>query len=266
MPKLTIQNIRTAKNQQKLSCLTAYTYPIAKILDPICDMILVGDSLGMCVYGLENTSKTTLGMMIDHGKAVVKACNHAFTIVDIPFGTFENSPEQALKTAQTITQETNCDAVKIETTPAQIPAIHAIAQSGINIMAHIGLLPQQVKTTTGYKYQGRDEETAQTIIKTAKMAEQAGAFAITIEAVPAPLADEITRQISIPTIGIGASKNCDGQVLVIDDILALNPDFQPKFVKNYTNLAEIIEKAAKNFDFEVKNGIFPGEIHLFNKK
>ncbi len=263
--KISVSDILAKKNRSKISCLTAYTFPVAKILDEICDIILVGDSLGMCVYGFDDTVDVSVGMMIDHGCAVVKACKRAFVVVDIPANSFEKSAAQALQTAQEIVDKTSCDAIKIETGEAQIEAISLIAKNGINIMAHVGLLPQQVRELGGYKYQGRDAISARKIIEIAIKAQEAGAFAIVIEAVPAWLADEITARLKIPTIGIGASKNCDGQVLVIDDVLGLNQEFKPKFVKNYENLAEIIKKSAKNFDFEVKNGIFPEKSNLLEK-
>lgn len=260
-----ISNILEKKHREKIVCLTAYTYPIAKILDEICDIVLVGDSLGMCVYGLPDTVDVSLNMMINHGKAVVKACKHSLVVVDIPANTFEQSAMQALETAQKIIDETACDAVKIETTRAQISAIELMAQNDIAVMAHVGLLPQQVRRLGGYKYQGRDEEAAQEIIEIALASEAAGAFAVVIEAVPTWLADEISARLKIPTIGIGASKSCDGQILVIDDILGLNQEFTPKFVKKYANLAEIIKKSAQNFANEVKNGDFPQKSNLLEK-
>ncbi len=260
-----ISNILEKKNREKIVCLTAYTYPVAKVLDEICDIILVGDSLGMCVYGLPDTVDVSLDMMINHGKAVMRACSKSLVVVDIPANTFEQSSMQALETAQKIVDETACHAVKIETTRKQIEAIKLIAQNDIAIMAHVGLLPQQVRELGGYKYQGRSQEAAQEIIAIAKEAEAAGAFAVVIEAVPAWLADEITAALKIPTIGIGASKNCDGQVLVIDDVLGLNQEFTPKFVKKYENLAEIVKKSARNFAFEVKNGDFPQKSNLLEK-
>ncbi len=265
MNKITIKEIKARKSKEKLTCLTAYTYPTAKILDGICEIILVGDSLAMAIYGLQNTAQISLGTMIEHGKAVVKACEKSLVVVDIPAKTFENSASQALKTAIEISEKTNCAAVKIETDENEIDSIKLIAQNNINIMAHIGLLPQQVQELGGYKYQGRDQESARKLIRLAKQAEEAGAFAIVIEAVPAWLADEITASVSIPTIGIGASQNCDGQILVIDDLLGLNQEFTPKFVKKYENLAKKIEKAAKNYNFEVKNQIFPAEENLLKK-
>lgn len=265
MSKISVTDIINKKSREKITSLTAYSYPIAKILDGICDFILVGDSLAMAVYGLEDTVDIDLQTMINHGKAVVKACKKSMVVVDIPANSFENSDNQALETALKITKQTNCDAVKVETSLSQISAIKLMRKNNINVMAHVGLLPQQVRNLGGYKYQGRDHQSAQEIIQIAKMAEQAGAFAIVIEAVPAWLADEITNSVSIPTIGIGASKNCDGQILVIDDLLGLNQEFTPKFVKKYENLATKIEDAAKNFKKEIENGIFPQKENLVEK-
>ncbi len=265
MTKISVADILNKKNHDKIVCLTAYSYSVAKILDDFCDIILVGDSLGMCIYGLKDTVDVSLGMMIDHGKAATRACKRALVVVDIPANTFEKSPQQALETAQKIMGETLCDAVKIETDTNQIAAIKLIAENKIPIMAHVGLLPQQVRELGGYKYQGRDNESANKIIDLALQAEAAGAFSIVIEAVPAWLADEISAQLTIPTIGIGASKNCDGQVLVIDDVLGLNQEFTPKFVKKYANLAEIIKNSVENFKNEVKNGDFPQKSNLLEK-
>ena len=255
-----MSKIKNLQNQKTpITCLTAYTYPIAKILDKHCDVILVGDSLGMAVYGMENTLGVSVQMMIEHGKAVVKAAKKALIVIDIPFGSFEQSPSQALQTAQKIMSETSCDAVKIEISKETIPTVEFLVKNQIPVMGHIGLLPQKVQEIGGYKYQGKDQNSAQEILQIAIATEQAGAFATVIEAVPASLADQITQAIKIPTIGIGASVNCSGQVLVIDDILGLNQEFKPRFVKRYTNLASQIEKAVEEFCDEVKNRKFPNQ-------
>lgn len=260
--KISLQDILNKKHREKITCLTAYTYPIAKAIDGICDIILVGDSLGMCVYGFKDTVDVTVPMMIDHGKAVMRGASKSFVVVDIPCNSFENSDEQAFETAKEIFHETKCDAVKIETSLSTISAIKLIADNGIPIMAHVGLLPQQVRKIGGYKYQGREKNQAAEILEIAKQAQNAGAFAIVIEAVPQKLADEITLELKIPTIGIGASLNCDGQILVIDDVIGLNQDFKPKFVKNYDNLAQKVQNSAQNYVNEVKNKIFPGKENL----
>lgn len=257
-----ISNIKARKNAQKITCLTAYSYPIAKILDQYCDVILVGDSLGMTIYGHKDTTEVTLEMMINHGKAVVKAAKKALIVVDLPFGTYENSPAQALASAQRVMLETGCDAIKIETDATLIDTVKFLTQHHIPVMAHVGLLPQSVQKIGGYKYQGQDHTQAQEILQTSIDIAKAGAFSVVIEAVPAQLADQITKAIDIPTIGIGASKSCDGQVLVIDDLLGLNQEFKPKFVKHYDNQAQKIAVAVKQYCVEVQEGVFPASQHL----
>lgn len=255
--KISLEQILAKKNKEKLVCLTSYSYPVAKITDEICDIILVGDSLGMAIYGHNDTLDVSLEMMINHGKAVMKANKKAFVVVDLPFNSFETSKEQALESAKKVIFETNCDAIKIETTPELVETAKYLVDNGINVMGHIGLLPQKVRELGGYKYQGKNEKSALEIIKTAKELEKAGVFSIVIEAVPAKLAEEITKEILIPTIGIGASRNCDGQILVIDDLLGLNQEFTPKFVKKYINLAEEISIAVKNYKDDVLAKKFP---------
>jgi 3-methyl-2-oxobutanoate hydroxymethyltransferase len=257
-----IEKILQEKSLQKLVCLTAYSYPVAKILDEICDIILVGDSLGMTIYGLEDTVDVTLDMMINHGKAVKKAAKKSLIVVDLPCGTYESSKEQALESAQKLIAETNCDAVKLETTKELAPTVKFLVENNINVMGHVGLLPQHVRKVGGYKYQGTDDLAAQEIIQTSKLIESAGAFSIVIEAVTDLLARQITQELKIPTIGIGASAYCDGQILVIDDLLGLNQEFTPKFVKKYANLAEDIKVAAKKFSQEVKAKKFPSKINI----
>ena len=217
--RISTTDILQKKSKEKIICLTAYSFPMAKILDDFCDIILVGDSLGMAIYGHKDTIDVTLEMMINHGAAVVKAVKKSFVVGDLPYKTYEDSKEQALESARKVIETTKCDAIKIETSLELIPTVKFLVENGVNVMGHIGLLPQHVRKIGGYKYQGRDEKTATEILKTAKMLEEAGAFALVIEAVPADLATKITQNISIPTIGIGASAECDGQVLVIDDLL-----------------------------------------------
>ncbi|MFT5703126.1 MAG: 3-methyl-2-oxobutanoate hydroxymethyltransferase [Rickettsiales bacterium] len=258
-----MDKIKNLQNQKSpITCLTAYTFPIAKILDNHCDVILVGDSLGMAIYGMENTLDVSVQMMIDHGKAVVKAAKKALILVDIPYGSFENSKEQALKTAQKIMRETACDAVKIETSKNTVETIKFLVENKIPVMGHIGLLPQKIKEMGGYKYQGKDQDSAAEILQIALDLEKVGAFAIVIEGVPAKLATQISKSIKIPTIGIGASVDCSGQVLVIDDLLGLNQIFKPRFVKKYANLADEIEKSVQEFCSDVKSKKFPSQEHI----
>ncbi|MDX2083611.1 MAG: 3-methyl-2-oxobutanoate hydroxymethyltransferase [Rickettsiales bacterium] len=261
--KISVADILLKKNREKIICLTAYTFPIAKILDEYCDIILVGDSLGMVIYGLPDTIEVNLTMMINHGKAVMRAVKKAFVVVDLPFGSYENSPQQALESAQKVINETGCDAIKIETSRSMIATVKFLVENKIKVMAHVGLLPQSVRKIGGYKYQGRDQKSAEEILETSKMLENAGAFAIVIEAVPAQLANQISVALKIPTIGIGASQDCDGQVLVIDDLLGLNQEFKPRFVKHYANLANNISKAVEEFSAEVKTKKFPAQENLF---
>lgn len=254
---ISITQILQKKLQEKIICLTAYSYPIAKILDKNCDIILVGDSLGMAIYGHKDTTQTTLEMMINHGKAVKKACENALVVVDLPIDTYENSPEQALRSAKKVIEETGCDAIKIETSIDLVPTAKFLVDNKINVMGHIGLLPQHVKEIGGYRYQGRDENSAREIYATAIELEKAGVFSIVIEAVPADLATKISQNLKIPTIGIGASAECDGQILVIDDLLGLNQEFKPKFVTHYENLSQKIDEAVKKFSLDVKSKKFP---------
>jgi 3-methyl-2-oxobutanoate hydroxymethyltransferase len=264
--KITIKDLINKKNKEKIICLTAYTFPIAKILDEYCDVILVGDSLGMTIYGLPDTVEVTLEMMINHGKAVMKAAQKSFVVVDLPYGTYEESPKQALESAKKVIEETKCDAVKIEISANLINTVKFLVDNKINVMGHVGLLPQSVRKIGGYKYQGRDQKSAAEILQLSKDIEKAGAFSIVIEAVPVELADEISKSLSIPTIGIGASRNCDGQVLVIDDLLGLNQEFKPKFVKRYANIADNIKNAVSDFKKDVKEEKFPEEKHLYQTK
>lgn len=260
--KLSLAQIKSRKGQKKIVCLTAYTFPLAKILDEFCDIILVGDSLGMVIYGLPDTVEVSLAMMIDHGKAVMRAAKQAFVVVDLPFGTYEESNEQALDSALAVIENTGCDAIKIEVNSTLIERVKFLVDHGVNVMGHVGLLPQHVREIGGYKYQGKDEKSAAEILQTAKAIESAGAFALVIEAVPAVLADKITAAINIPTIGIGASRNCDGQVLVIDDLLGLNQEFKPRFVEYYADLAGEIKRAVKDFVEDVKSEKFPRDNNL----
>lgn len=260
--KISPQNILAKKNHEKILCLTAYTFPMAKILDEFCDIILVGDSLGMTIYGMPDTVDVTLEMMINHGKAVMRAAKKSLVVVDLPFGTYEKSKEQALESARKVINETGCHAIKIETSLDLTETVKFLTENKINVMAHVGLMPQHVRKIGGYRYQGRDENSAKEILETAKAVEKAGAFSVVIEAVPADLATKITQEISIPTIGIGASAECDGQVLVIDDLLGLNQEFKPRFVTYYENLAGKISAAVAKFSADVKSKKFPAKENL----
>jgi 3-methyl-2-oxobutanoate hydroxymethyltransferase len=257
-----VAKILQKKNHEKIICLTAYSFPMAKILDNFCDIILVGDSLGMAIYGFQDTVDVTLEMMINHGKAVMRAAKKSFVVVDLPFGTYEKSKEQALDSAQKVIAATGCHAIKIETSRDLVATVKFLTENKINVMAHVGLLPQSVRKIGGYKYQGREEKAATEILETSKLLEAAGAFSLVIEAVPEKLAAIISQALKIPTIGIGASPECDGQVLVIDDLIGLNQEFKPRFVKNYADIASEISRAVASFSADVKSQKFPAKENL----
>jgi len=263
MVRNSVLDIQNKKGKEPITCIAAYTSPIAKMIDEYVDIILVGDSLGMTVYGMKNTLGVTLDMMINHGKAVVNSTKKSLIIVDMPFGVYEKSKEQALENCNKVINETGCDAVKLEVTKDLIPTIEFLTKNNINVVSHVGLIPQHVKELGGFKIQGRDEESAKEILDTAIGSQKAGAFAIVIEGVIETLATKITNSVDIPTIGIGASPNCDGQVLVIDDILGIKQEYSPQFVKQYANLSDEIKRAVKNFTNDVKTKKFPTKKHCF---
>ncbi len=245
------------QNNTPIVCLTAYTAPMAMMADKHCDLLLVGDSVSMVLYGEYTTQKADMEMMIRHGKAVAKSAEHALIVVDMPYGSYEETPEQALQNAKWIMEETNCDAVKLEGGSEQANTIQILTGNNIPVMAHIGLTPQSVATPDGYRVQGRDNEAAKQLIKDMKAVERAGAFCVVIEAVPEPLAAALTSQANIPTIGIGASAVCDGQILVTEDMLGLSLGKPPKFVKQYAMFADNIENAIQTYAKDVKNRTFP---------
>ena len=259
----TIQDIKQAKNQQPLVCLTANTAPMARTLDPHVDLLLVGDSLGMVLYGMDSTLPVTVDMMINHGKAVVSHSSKALVVVDMPFGSYQASEAQAFKNAALIMAETGCQAVKIEGGVEMVSTIEHLAKRGIPVVGHVGLMPQRVNAYGGYSCRGKTPEGYQQIIDDAKAVEKAGAFAVVIEGVVEKLAKDITQQVNIPTIGIGASVTCDGQVLVTEDMAGLFTEFTPKFVKQYGQLAEHLEKVVLEYAKEVRERKFPGNEHCF---
>lgn len=259
---LTAATIRARKGTEPLVCLTAYTTPIAKLADEHCDLVLVGDSVGMVLHGLPSTLEVTMEMMILHGQAVSRGVNRALMVVDMPFGSYEESPEQAFRNAARLMAETGAGAVKLEGGQHMTETIGFITKRGIPVMAHIGLTPQAVNAIGGYKVQGRGAD-AERIRQDAGAVANAGAFSVVLEKVPAVLADEITAEISIPTIGIGASARCDGQILVIDDMLGLFVAFKPKFVKRYGRLAADASVAIQTYAEEVRARAFPAPEHMF---
>lgn len=251
--------VRAKSQGKKLSMLTAYDYLWAKLLDEAgVDSLLVGDSMGMVVQGHANTLRVTLDQIIYHGEMVVRAAKRALVIVDLPFLTYHVSPEQAVESAGRILKETGATAVKLEGGVTQSTTIRRLADAGIPVMAHVGMRPQSVLTLGGMGKVQRDREQ---ILADAVAAEQAGAFSIVLELIPRDIAGEITRTLKIPTIGIGAGPDCDGQVLVTPDMLGLIPDFNPRFVKKYAQLADSVKHAVAQYADEVAQGLFPSEKH-----
>ena len=242
--------------------LTAYTTPMAEAMDGVCDFVLVGDSVGMVLHGLTSTLDVTMEMMILHGKAVKRGLSRSMLVIDMPFGSYEQSPQQAFANAAILMQETGAGAVKLEGGQVMAETIAFLTKRGIPVMAHIGLTPQSVHTLGGYKVQGRGDAGDQ-LIADAQAVADAGAFAIVLEKVPESLADQITQEVAIPTIGIGASAKCDGQILVVDDMLGLYTAFKAKFVKRYAYLGEDAKVAIQAYADEVKARTFPGPEHVF---
>ncbi len=264
MKKFSILDIQRLKHEgRKITMLTAYDVQIARILDSCgVDMLLVGDSLGNVVLGFENTLPVSMDDMVRHTQAVVRGRTRAFVVADMPFMSYQASCEDALRNAGRLVKEAGAEAVKVEGGVNAAPAIRAIAQADIPVMAHIGLTPQSVHRMGGFRVQGREEQQRQKLVADAMAVEEAGAFSVVLECMPADLAAEITQRIAIPTIGIGAGPGCDGQVLVINDVLGLSGPFRPKFVKQYVQLEDIIGKAAGEYINEVRSGIFPGDEHI----
>jgi 3-methyl-2-oxobutanoate hydroxymethyltransferase len=244
------------KTEQPIVMLTAYTMRMAQLLDPHCDMLLVGDSLGQVIYGLPSTIPVTIEMMCAHGAAVVRGSWHALVAVDMPFGSYEQSPEQAFACASRIMKETGCAGVKLEGGEAMTPTIEFLTRRGIPVIGHVGLTPQAVNILGGYGARGREEKEAQKILSDAKAVNAAGAFCIVVEGVLEDIANDITGAVNAPIIGIGASAQCDGQVLVIDDMLGMF-ERTPRFVKRYDDLAARIGEAARAYAEEVRNRDFP---------
>jgi 3-methyl-2-oxobutanoate hydroxymethyltransferase len=256
MKRLTVPAIRKAKGKTPLVMLTAYTVRMAQLLDPHCDLLLVGDSLGQVIYGLPSTIPVTLEMMCAHGAAVVRGSYHSVVVIDMPFGSYEASPEQAFLSAARILKETGAAAVKLEGGEAMAPTIVFLSARGIPVMGHIGLTPQAVNQLGGYGARGRSDAERAKIIADARAIDEAGAFAIVIEGVVEPIAVEITNSVSCPTIGIGASGQCDGQVLVAEDMLGLF-DRTARFVKRYADMAALVGDAAQSYASDVRDRSFP---------
>ena len=269
MKRLTIPAIRRRKvdgvTAEPIVMLTAYTARQAQLLDAHCDLLLVGDSLGQVIYGLPSSVPVTLDMMAAHGAAVVRGSYHAAVVVDMPFGAYEASPEQAFASASRLLKETGCAAVKLEGGAVMAETVAFLTQRGIPVMGHVGLTPQAVNVLGGYNARGRSEAEAQKIVSDAKALDDAGAFAVVVEGVVEPIAIAVTKAIKCPTIGIGASARCDGQVLVTEDMLGMF-ERVPRFVKRYENIADTISAAAARYAAEVRERSFPGIDQTYQPK
>ncbi|MGE0564666.1 MAG: 3-methyl-2-oxobutanoate hydroxymethyltransferase [Pseudolabrys sp.] len=263
--RLTAADIQARKGGEPIVCLTSYHAHTARIVDQHCDVILVGDSLGMVMHGLETTVPVTLDMMILQGHAVMRGSKRALVTVDMPFGSYEASKEQAFMSAARVLKETGCGAIKMEGGTRVAETIRFLVERGVPVMGHVGLTPQSINTIGSFRAQGRDEADWGRIEDDARAVAEAGAFSMVIEAVAEPLARKITGQVAIPTIGIGASVACDGQVLVLEDMLGLSPRV-PKFVKRYTTLGPSIGEAVAAFATEVRARQFPGSEHVYPMK
>ncbi|TGQ64504.1 MAG: 3-methyl-2-oxobutanoate hydroxymethyltransferase [Mesorhizobium sp.] len=261
--RISADAIRRRKAGTPIVCLTAYTYPIARLLDEHVDLLLVGDSVAMVLHGHKTTLGASLEMMIAHGQAVMRGSAKACVVVDMPAGSYESGAALAVASAQRIVAETGCQAVKLEGGVDMARQIEAIVETGIPVMGHIGLLPQSVEKDGGYKIKGRTDDNVTALLADARAVEQAGAFSVVIEGTVEAVAADISRRIAIPTIGIGASGDCDGQILVIDDMVGLTVDRVPKFVKEYADLRSVVAHAAARYAAEVRDRTFPGPENVF---
>ncbi|MCA6123724.1 3-methyl-2-oxobutanoate hydroxymethyltransferase [Bradyrhizobium sp. WSM 1704] len=261
----TAPELRARKNGEPIVMLTSYHAHTAALVDKHCDAILVGDSLGNVMHGFETTVPVTLDMMILQGRAVMRGSRQALVVVDMPFGSYEGSREQAFASAVRIMKETLCGAVKLEGGVRMAETVAFLSERGIPVMGHVGLTPQSINTLGSFRAQGREEASWAPIEADAKAIAEAGAFSIVVEAVAEPLARKITQSIAVPTIGIGASAACDGQVLVLEDMLGLSPR-APKFVRRYGNLGPMIEEAIAGYARDVKSRAFPGPEHVYEMK
>jgi len=264
--RITVPEIRARKGGEPIVCLPAYSASVAQRLDPHVDLLLVGDSLGMVLYGFESTLSVTVDMMIAHGAAVRRGSRRACLVVDMPFGSYQESPAAAFRTAARLMTETGCSAVKLEGGREMAETIAFLTARGIPVMGHVGLVPQSVHSLGGFRARGREEAQAEAILADARAVAEAGAFSIVLEGMVEPLARSITEAVDVPTIGIGASPACDGQVLVTDDLVGLFGDFTPKFVKRYAELGDAIGEAAAAYAADVRARRFPGPEHCFGTR
>ena len=261
--RISVSDLRARKGGEPIVCLTAYTTPMAQRLDPHVDLLLVGDSLGNVIYGFDSTLPVTLDMMIAHGAAVRRGSLHACLVVDLPFGSYQESPVAAFRAAARLMAEAGCSAVKLEGGREMAETIAFLTQRGVPVIGHVGLMPQSVNSLGGYRARGRDEVQAADIMADALAVAEAGAFAMVIEGTVEPVARAITGKVAVPTIGIGASPACDGQVLVTDDVIGLFSSFTPKFVKRYGEVGAAVEAAAVAYAADVRARRFPGPEHCF---
>lgn len=261
--RLSVPRLMGYKGQQKIAALTSYSVPFARLLDDVLDMILIGDSTAMVAYGLPNTLSITADQLAFHAAAVVRSTSHACIIVDMPFGSYQESPAQAFANAARMLATSGADGVKLEGGIAMAETTRFLVDRGIPVLAHVGLMPQYVNTMGGFKAQGLTDESAQRILQDAVAHEQAGAFGVVLEGVAEALGRKITETLAIPTIGIGASPACDGQILVTEDILGLSGDRIPKFAKQFADVGGVIRGAVSQYADDVRSGSFPGLEHCF---
>ncbi|MEO1469133.1 MAG: 3-methyl-2-oxobutanoate hydroxymethyltransferase [Pseudomonadota bacterium] len=262
--RMTVPAFTARKGGEPLVCLTSYTAHVARLCDEACDMLLVGDSLGMVIHGMENTLGVTLEHMIMHGQAVVRGAATAIVVVDMPFGSFEESPEVAFRNAARVIKETGAHAVKLEGGTEMAPVIRHLTRRGIPVMGHIGLMPQAMNTAGGFRAV-RDEAQFEAVLADARAVEEAGAFSMVVEGVAEPLARRVTEAVGVPTIGIGASAACDGQILVFEDMVGLMPRV-PTFVKRYGTMEEMMRAAIGQYAEEVRARRFPGDEHTYKPR
>jgi 3-methyl-2-oxobutanoate hydroxymethyltransferase len=264
--RVSVTQIQGRKGGDKLVCLTAYTASVARYLDHEVDLLLVGDSLAMTVYGYDSTLPISLDTMIAHGAAVVRSTEHALVTVDLPFGSYQESPEQAFRAAARVLAETGCAAVKLEGGEEMADTVRFLARRGVPVMGHVGLTPQAVNALGGYRSRGHAQAERDKIMRDGLAIAEAGAFSLVIEGTAETLARELTQAVAIPTIGIGGSPACDGQILVIDDMLGLFAEFTPKFVKRYAQLGEAVGNAAASYAADVRARKFPAAEHCFQPR
>lgn len=267
MTRKSIEEIRSHKGKPSpLVCLTAYTMRVAQLLDQHCDLLLVGDSMGMVLYGMDSTQGVDLDMIIRHGQAVMRGSQNACVIIDMPYGSYEGSPEQALRNAQKVMNETEASGVKLEGGATMAPHVKAIVDAGIPVIGHVGLLPQTASENGGFRVQGRTDDGREQIIQDAKAIEAAGVSALVIEAVIEPVGEAVTQAVDVPTIGIGASRACDGQILVTEDMVGITGDHVPKFVKQYAQVSNEIARAAEEYAADVRARRFPFDENVYKPK